>query len=256
MDVVPIEDEALWIHKPFGADIDAEGRIFARGSQDTKCIGTQYLAALRYFIQNKIQFKRTIHVTFTPDEEIGSNGGMKNFVLSDDFKNLNVEFVLDEGGPQIGDNFVLFHGERSSWRAEFIVTGVPGHGSLLMPNTAAVKLQKLLTKITNYRQSQADKLEDPTDLLTLGHVTSVNVNTIHGGVQDNVIASEFKVMVDMRVAPNVDHDELIKLMQTWCDESGDGISLKFKRKESKVPPTPVDDSNKFWTAFKKATDEL
>jgi acetylornithine deacetylase/succinyl-diaminopimelate desuccinylase-like protein len=36
MDVVPVFEE-FWTHKPFSADIDEEGRIFARGSQDMKC---------------------------------------------------------------------------------------------------------------------------------------------------------------------------------------------------------------------------
>lgn len=36
MDVVPVFEE-FWTHKPFAAEIDDEGRIFARGSQDMKC---------------------------------------------------------------------------------------------------------------------------------------------------------------------------------------------------------------------------
>lgn len=65
MDVVPVYEE-LWTHPPFGAEIDDEGLIFARGAQDMKSLGTQYLGALRYFIKNNIRFKRTIHVGFVP----------------------------------------------------------------------------------------------------------------------------------------------------------------------------------------------
>lgn len=45
MDVVPVFEDC-WTYPPFGAEIDSEGRIFARGSQDTKQIGVQYLAAI------------------------------------------------------------------------------------------------------------------------------------------------------------------------------------------------------------------
>lgn len=95
MDVVPVAEDH-WTHPPFKAVIE-DGKIYARGSQDTKGIGTQYLAALRYFKRNKIELKRTIHVTFVPEEEIGSFGGMKDFVKMKEFEEMNVGFELDEG---------------------------------------------------------------------------------------------------------------------------------------------------------------
>jgi aminoacylase len=255
MDVVPV-DESCWTHKPFDAEIDEEGRIFARGAQDTKEIGTQYLAALKYFVKNKIQFKRTIHVTFTPEEEVGSIGGMKEFVHTDAFKNLNVDFALDEGGIVPREEFLLFLGERSSWRVEFNITGVPGHGSILLANTASEKLTKLLVKINDYRNSQSCQLNGPLDLLKTGTVTTVNVTQIVGGILDNVIPSEIKLTVDMRLAPDIDHDEFKSMMRKWCDESGEGIDINYLRDEPKFPVTPTNDSNKFWVAFKQATDEL
>jgi aminoacylase len=100
MDVVPVFEE-FWTHKPFSADIDDEGRIFARGSQDMKCVGMQYLGALRYFKRQGITFKRTIHITFVPEEEIGGVDGMRDFVHQDKFKQLNVGFSLDEGSFQL-----------------------------------------------------------------------------------------------------------------------------------------------------------
>lgn len=65
MDVVPVFEE-LWTHPPFAADIDDEGRIFARGAQDMKCVGVQYLAAIRALKRDGYQPKRTIHVIFVP----------------------------------------------------------------------------------------------------------------------------------------------------------------------------------------------
>lgn len=63
MDVVPVFAEN-WTHPPFGADMDAEGRIFARGTQDMKCVGMQYLAAIRALKRDGIRLKRTIHISF------------------------------------------------------------------------------------------------------------------------------------------------------------------------------------------------
>lgn len=100
MDVVPVFEE-FWTHKPFSADMDDEGRIFARGSQDMKCVGMQYLGALRYFKRMGMRFKRTIHCTFVPEEELGGVGGMRDFVHDHKFKDLNVGFSLDEGVRRI-----------------------------------------------------------------------------------------------------------------------------------------------------------
>lgn len=96
MDVVPVFEE-FWTHKPFAADIDEDGKIFARGSQDMKCVGMQYLGAIRAFKNANVVLRRTLHVVFVPDEEIFGPEGMKAFVLSDAFRALNVGFALDEG---------------------------------------------------------------------------------------------------------------------------------------------------------------
>lgn len=70
MDVVPVFPEH-WTHPPFAAEMDEDGKIFARGAQDMKCVGVQYLAAIRALKQQGIdQLKRTIHVMFVPDEEV------------------------------------------------------------------------------------------------------------------------------------------------------------------------------------------
>jgi len=63
MDVVPVFPEN-WTHPPFGADIDEEGRIFARGTQDMKSVGMQHLAAIRALKKRGAKFKRTIHISF------------------------------------------------------------------------------------------------------------------------------------------------------------------------------------------------
>jgi aminoacylase len=255
MDVVPVHREC-WSHDPFAAEIDDGGKIFARGAQDTKGIGTQYLAALRYFVRNRIQFKRTIHVTFTPEEEIGSMNGMKEFVHTQEFKELNVGFEMDEGGPMSTEHFVIFYGERSTWRVEFTITGEPGHGSLMIEDTAAVKLQKLITKFTDYRHAEMSRLNGPLDLLMVGQITTANVTMINGGLQSNVIPSEFKMMVDIRVSNDIDHEEFIRMFEGWCTEAGSGITYRFELREDKIAATDISEKNKYWTTFKKTFDEL
>lgn len=247
--------QEYWTHKPFDADIDEDGKIYARGAQDTKCVGTQYLGALRYFKRNNIRFKRTIHVAFVPDEETGGVEGMKEFVLMDEFKNMNVGCALDEGMSSDSDVFNFYYAERSIWRTEFIVNGTTGHGSLLLEDTVGEKVSYLFQRFSDYRKSQVDRLKNNPEL-TIGDVTTVNVTILSGGVQSNVVPPQFKFMVDIRLAIDVDHDEFEKMLNRWCEEAGGNIQIEFEFKDSYVPPTPIDDSNIFWIALKRTFDKL
>lgn len=69
MDVVPVYAE-YWTHKPFDGDIDDEGRIIARGAQDMKSVGIQYLCAIKRLKDKAVVLRRTIHVLFVPGEFI------------------------------------------------------------------------------------------------------------------------------------------------------------------------------------------
>lgn len=60
-------------------------------------VGIQYLEAIRRLKASKYEPKRTIHCLFVPDEEIGGERGMKKLLTLDEFKALDVGFVLDEG---------------------------------------------------------------------------------------------------------------------------------------------------------------
>lgn len=111
-DVVPVS-EAEWKYPAFSATKLPNGDIFARGAQDMKCVGIWYLEALRKLAGKKM--KRTIHVVFVPDEEIGGSDGMKLFCQSKEFRDLNVGFALDEGLANDGDAFKVYYGERAPW---------------------------------------------------------------------------------------------------------------------------------------------
>lgn len=89
-----------------------------------KCVGTQYLAAIRHFKKNGTTFKRTIHLTFVAEEEQGGVDGMRVFAFTDQFKALNAGFSLDEGIASENEVFNVFYAERSTWR-EFLDIGIP-----------------------------------------------------------------------------------------------------------------------------------
>uniref|UniRef100_A0A8D8B7T8 N-acyl-aliphatic-L-amino acid amidohydrolase n=2 Tax=Culex pipiens TaxID=7175 RepID=A0A8D8B7T8_CULPI len=254
MDVVPVYPER-WTYPPFSAHMDAEGRIYARGSQDMKCVGMQFLAVVRALKRDGVRLKRTLHVMFVPDEETGGVLGMKDFVTTDHFKTLNCGFAIDEGLASENEVFKLFYGERLRRKVFFYISGTPGHGSLLLEGTAGEKARKLLDRLYDFRSSEAKKLEDNPEL-TIGDTTIVNLTMMEGGVQSNVVPPELMICTDIRVAPTEDIDQFEAQIARWCEESGGGIRADFGVKDPVVGVTKLDDTNLFWGPFKAALDEL
>lgn len=60
-----------WTYPPFSAHVDNDGKIFARGSQDMKCVGIQYLEAIRKLKEQGVHLKRTVHISFVPGKNEG-----------------------------------------------------------------------------------------------------------------------------------------------------------------------------------------
>lgn len=254
MDVVPVY-ENMWTHPPFAADIDDEGRIYARGSQDMKCVGLQYLAAIRALKKDGVTLKRTIIAMFVPDEEKGGKLGMFKFVDQDDFKNLNIGFSLDEGLAGPDDEYPVFYAERSIWHIILRCRGTPGHGSLLMKGTAGEKVRYMIDKFMDIRSHEDQKLCNNPEL-NLGDVTTVNLTMMEGGIQANIVPPELSVMFDIRLALEVNHEDFLAQINTWIQEAGGNIEIEFEQKEPYVAPTNITPDNIYWTAFKAATDEL
>ncbi|XP_078043647.1 aminoacylase-1 [Augochlora pura] len=253
MDVVPVFAEK-WTHPPFSAHMDEKGNIYARGSQDMKCVGIQYLEAIRRLKLAEQRFERTIHISFVPDEEIGGVLGMKDFVHTQDFKDLNVGFALDEGVACPTEAFYMFYGERSIWHVVVQCNGTPGHGSLLLDNTAGEKVRTIIDRFMDLRAKEKEKLN--TGKFQLGDVTTINLTQLQGGIQTNVVPPSLTAIFDIRLDPSVDHEEFETMIKNWCKEAGEGVTYSFEQKNSKVPNTKLDNSNPYWLAFKKACDDL
>lgn len=212
MDVVPVFNEH-WSHEPFAAEMDKDGNIFARGAQDSKSVGMQYLAAIRSLKKGGItQLKRTIHVLFVPDQEMGSHFGMREFVHTEQFKVLNVGFALDEGSCARSNNILpLIYGEKSSWRIEFICHGETGHGSIMFANIAAEKLFYLMRKFDELREIEAVK-DKSQDIETKRNVTSINLTAVKGGLEGNVVPAEMSAIYDIGLAIDADHQAFEKMV--------------------------------------------
>lgn len=204
MDVVPVYEE-FWSHPPFGAEMEENGDIFARGTQDTKSIGMMYLGAIRALKRNNVdRLERTIHVLYVPDEELGGKRGMAGFVKTDEFNALNIGFMLDEGHAGNIGPLDVFNGERTIWQIEFIFNGHSGHGSMLFDDTPGEKLSYVASKFMEFRREEQRKLNDLK--YAYGNVTTINLTVLKGGIENNVIPAQMMATFDIRVSISADLD--------------------------------------------------
>ncbi|VUZ43495.1 unnamed protein product [Hymenolepis diminuta] len=243
MDVVAVEREK-WTHDPFAAEMTPNGNIYARGAQDMKSVGIQHLEAIRRLKLEGFVPKRTIYLTYLPDEEVGGGHGMQPFVEgrkpSDPnapneicFEDMNVGFCLDEGIASSRPNtFYAFYEERSPWWVKFVISGNAGHGSRFIENTAVEKLHRLMGKLLAFRNSEKRKLEAMKgNDLALGSVVSTNITVIHCGVKTNIVPGQIEVQVDFRLPPTVDFNKFEEQLNAWTEESGPGIEISFIEKD-------------------------
>ncbi|XP_009620561.1 uncharacterized protein LOC107828516 [Nicotiana tabacum] len=261
-DVVPSEHHK-WAHPPFSAHLDpASGNIYARGSQDMKCVGLQYLEAIRKLKASGFQPTRTVYLSFVPDEEIGGDDGAGKFVDSDVFVKMNVGIVLDEGLPSPTENYRAFYGERSPWWLVVKAVGAPGHGAKLYDNTATENLLKSIETIRRFRAAQFDLVK--AGLKAEGEVISVNMVFLKAGTPSpsgfvmNLQPSEAQAGFDIRVPPTADQASLEKrIAEEWAPASRN-MTFEFKQKVSvndkfgRPAITAVDSSNVWWALLEES----
>ncbi|CAK8688959.1 unnamed protein product [Clavelina lepadiformis] len=248
-DVVPVYEDH-WKYDAFAAVKEKNGDIYARGAQDMKCVGIQYLEAIRKLKNDGHCFDRNIHVSFVPDEEIGGSKGMESFVESPEFKELNIGLALDEGLASPDDDYIAFYGERSLWWARVKCEGNPGHGSRFIENTAAEKLRKIINSFLNYRESQKSLINSTCQ--PLGDVATVNLTKLEGGIAHNIVPAELSATFDIRIPPTVDLQEFEQKLQGWCKDAGDDVSIEFLEKNTDQTVTSTDSTNPWWVAFSSA----
>ena len=253
MDVVPVFPEH-WTYEPFSAFKDKAGNIYGRGTQDMKCVGIQHLEAVRRLKTEGKRLRRTVHISYVPDEEIDGEFGMLGFVKTPEFKALNVGLGLDDGIASPDHIIPLYYGERNCFWIKITCHGSPGHGSRFLENTAGEKAQKIINRLLEFRSQEKERLESNPEL-TLGDVTTVNLTLMEGGVQVNVVPDKFILHFDIRITPKTNIIDFEKMLRGWLAEVGDDIELEFIVKYSDQTMTSVKRDDLWFSAILKAINK-
>jgi carboxypeptidase PM20D1 len=103
-DVVPVEagSQSDWVHDPFGGTV-ADGHVWGRGALDDKASVVGILEAVATLLRRSGQPKRTIHLAFGHDEEVGGPRGARMIAERITGDGTSPALVVDEGGAITND---------------------------------------------------------------------------------------------------------------------------------------------------------
>lgn len=117
------------------------------------------------------------------------------------------------------------------------------------------KIRKVLNTFLDFRAEQEKKLKSDGCLL-LGDVTTVNLTSLGGGVQHNVVPNELIAGFDIRIPPTVDLVAFEEQIKKWCTDAGDEVTYELKQKDMNQKVTSTDKDDMWWSAFTKPLSDM
>ena len=151
-DVVPVNED-MWDKPPFEAILE-DGVLWGRGTLDTKVTVNGILSAAENLIKQGFTPKNNIYFAFSGGEEVNGNGAV-NIVDYFENNNINLSFVVDEGGAVVENVFpgvkapcgLIGIAEKGMMDVEYKVLSAGGHASAPKPNAPLDVLSKSCCKL-------------------------------------------------------------------------------------------------------------
>ena len=158
IDVVPVETGTVdeWQAPPFSGAVK-DGKVFGRGALDDKGAIIGYFEAVERLLADGFTPSRDVYFLFGHDEEIGGGSGAGAIVAHFQGKNIQFEWILDEGSAPVKgiiDGFdgiaaLISLGEKGSTTLELTATAAGGHSATPARDTAASIVARAVTKIAD-----------------------------------------------------------------------------------------------------------
>ena len=192
MDTVPL-GAARWKRDAFGLSLEG-GRLYGRGSSDMKS-GVAGFVVAALTLAERLRQSPGVTLVLTADEECGCGGAA---FLARQTTLLGKVGALLVGEPTA--NYPLVGHKGALW-LEARTSGVSAHGS--MPERGDNAIYKAVCAVDVLRHF--DFRVEPHHLM--GRPT-LNVGTLHGGLNINSVPDRATIGIDIRTIPGQDHGRL------------------------------------------------
>jgi len=217
LDVVPL-GTAPWSRDPFAGEI-ADGRLYGRGATDMKSgIAAFVVAATR--LAPRLAGTPGLVLVITADEEMGARGALRLARVPGALGTAGAIVVAEPTGlePLVGHKGALWLRAKTS--------GVTAHGS--MPERGVNAVSRAARAVIQLEAYEFGVAPHPV----LGRPT-LNVGTLHGGLNTNSVPDAAEMTVDIRTIPGLKHAALARSLRDWL---GADVALE-----------PLADTEGVWT---------
>ncbi len=222
-DVVPAV--GVWKNHPFKSILKGD-KIYGRGSEDMKGTITAIILAVSALKAAKATPKVNIHISFTPDEEIGGTTGFGWLVKN---RKIKADFGLSEGYSDdcvsCGNKGILwmrvtFFGKTA--HASIPYKGVNSFDAMLNAGIEFKRLDGRLKKRKTNFNMKRDR--DRYSTMVMG-------GELKGGNKSNVVPHESSFSIDRRLIPEESMDKAkyeIKEILKRCEKRVKGSRFKIE----------------------------
>ncbi len=234
IDIVPL-GMAAWSKDPFTGETDGD-RLYGRGSTDMKSgIAAFVIAAIK--LAPHLKNSPGITLVLTASEEVGCEGA----------KYLAQEKLLDRAGAIVvaepTANYPYIGHKGLIW-VEIETRGKTAHAS--MPEkgeNAILKMGRVIDALEHFDWQHHCGLDCHH---VMGKPT-MNIATVHGGLNTNSVPDSVKLTVDMRTVPGIDHVHLCHSIESLIGPLG------TLRKIVETPPLYSEPDEWIESVFEVAT---
>ncbi len=190
LDVVPAGNLRDWTVNPFKPSIK-KGHLIGRGANDMKSSIAAFVSAVSNFIQNSSDFKGSISLLITGDEEGVAINGTKKVVEYLKKKREKIDFCL-VGEPtnpnKLGEMIKI--GRRGSMNGRLTIIGIQGHVAYPhRANNPSTALVQILKEIKDIKFDKGTKDFQPTNL----EITKINIDNTADNVIPGVATATFNI---------------------------------------------------------------
>ncbi len=203
LDTVPFGEER-WEHGPLSGDI-ADGRIFGRGSADMKGGVAAMIAAAAAVRRSGLALRGDLVLALTAGEEVDCIGA--NRMVGEDL--LAGAGCLIVAEPTDMDVCIA---EKGALWIEVLTRGKAAHGSTPhLGRNAVIPMAGVIRKLAEF--SPACRRHP-----LLGGST-MNIGTIKGGTNTNIVPDRCSLTIDFRTVPGQDHQSIFRSVRELMEES-------------------------------------
>ena len=206
-DVVPVDGQR-WSSDPFQV-AERDGRLYGRGTCDMKGFLAVALALVPEFQKSTLQ--SPVHIILTYDEETDCSGAVR-------LMQTLPETGLSPRAVIIGEptEMRIVNAHKGQYTLETVIVGHEAHSSAPQLGVNAIDIAVRLIAYLATLAEEIESLPCTMDGATPPFST-INVGTISGGRQVNIVPAECRFEWEIRAVPGHDVDDIIERYRRYAD---------------------------------------